>query len=328
MNQKRTRDIYNPLESKVAAGIMGLAVGDAIGVPVEFIDRETRDRDPVIDFREFGTFMQPLGTWSDDTSLTLCLLDSLSDGLDYKDIMDKFQKWGDTGSYTPFGEAFDMGRTTTNSIVKYKLGVAPLLCGGDQESDNGNGSLMRILPAVFLLYRKSGTDIMNNADMDILHKISGLTHRHPRSLVACGIYAAAAVRLMDGEPIRKAVEHGVRAAFDYYRKKPVFAVELKHFERLIPLADFIKISREDIKSGGYVVDSIEAAFWCLLTTKTYRNCILKAVNLGEDTDTTAAICGGLAGIHYGYAAVGDMGSRLVKNEYILSLCEKFDFRSF
>jgi len=315
---------FNPLTSYVTAGIMGLAVGDAMGVPVEFRNRDVLDRDPVVDFREHGTFDQPMGTWSDDTSLTLCLLDSLSGGLDYSDIIDKFQKWGDTGAYTPHGTAFDMGRTTINSLYKYKLGVAPLLCGGDQATDNGNGSLMRILPAAFYLFSQYGTDVMNDKAMDIVHKISGLTHRHPRSLAACGIYVSIAVGLIGKGTIKESVSTGVKNAIAYYDSNPITKGETVYFKRLLHTDKFADFPRKSIRSSGYVVDTLEAALWCLLTTSSYSECILKAVNLGEDTDTVAAVAGGLAGISYGYASVADMGSKLVKSEFILSLCRKFD----
>ncbi len=324
MTRMVDRDTYNKKDSYVTSGIMGLAVGDAMGIPVEFRSRELIDRDPVVDFREYGTFEQPMGTWSDDTSMTLCLLDSLSKGLNYADIMEKFQQWGDTGAYTPHGSAFDMGRTTTNALFKYKLGVAPLLCGGDQEMDNGNGSLMRILPCAFFLYKKYETDVVCDDALEIVHKVSGLTHRHPRSLIACGIYIAAAVRLIAGEPVKDAISGSIEETVKYYSGLPKMSAETKYFGRLLHIDSFTMLSRSQIQSSGYVVDSIEAAFWCLLNTSSYRECILKAVNLGEDTDTVAAIAGGLAGIYYGYASFSEMGSKLVKSDYILSLCGKFE----
>ena len=323
-NKDNCRSSCKLQESCVSSGIMGLAVGDAMGVPVEFVSREDLDRNPVIDFREHGTFDQPFGTWSDDTSLTLCLLDSLCNGLDYCDIMDKFQKWGDRGEYTPHGNAFDMGRTTVNSLYKYKLGVAPLLCGGDQESDNGNGSLMRILPAAFYLYPKFGADVMSDETMETVHKISGLTHRHPRSLIACGIYISVAVRLIAGENLKDSIRFGVGTAFDYYSRKPKMSKEIGYYDRMKNIDKFTALPRKNIRSSGYVVDTIEAALWCLLTTSSYSDCILKAVNLGEDTDSTAAVAGGLAGIFYGYPSFAEMGNKLVGRDYILSLCRKFE----
>ena len=146
------------MPNKTLSAIMGLCVGDALGVPVEFSSREQLKRNPVVDMRAYGTYNQPAGTWSDDTSMTLCTLDSLSNGLDYKDIMEKFLSWYKDGEYTPHGEAFDIGMATSKALNKYASGEKPLESGGRGERDNGNGSLMRILPVLFLftknLWRK------------------------------------------------------------------------------------------------------------------------------------------------------------------------------
>ena len=310
--------------SCVIAGIMGAAVGDALGVPVEFVSREVLDQDPVTGFREYGTFNQPLGTWSDDTSMTLCLLDSLTGGVNYNDIMNKFRLWADTGAYTPHGEAFDIGGTTAAAIYRYKQGTAPLLCGGNQLKDNGNGSLMRILPAAFYLFREHGTDVMNDDAMEIVHKISSLTHGHPRSWIACGIYISAAVQLAAGGPLRESIGTGVKNALEYYARKPKMCAEMKYFDRLQNMEKFAALPRESMQSSGYVVDTIEASLWCLLNTSSYPACILEAVNLGSDTDTTAAVAGGLAGISYGYSSFSELAAHLVKKDLILSICRKFE----
>lgn len=324
MDERFQNNAGTEAASYITAGIMGAAVGDAMGVPVEFESRETLDLDPVTGFREYGTFNQPLGTWSDDTSMTLCLLDSLSGGVDYTDIMNKFLLWTDKGEYTPHGDAFDIGGTTSASLFRYKQGTEPLLCGGDQAKDNGNGSLMRILPAAFYLFHKYKTDVMNDAAMEIVHSISGLTHRHVRSQAACGIYVSIAVRLAAGGQLKESIHSGIKTALDYYARKPKMCPEIKYFDRLQNLEKFAALPRESMKSSGYVIDTLEAALWCLLNTASFQECVLEAVNLGSDTDTTAAVAGGLAGIHYGYASFADLAAQLVKSEFILSVCSKFE----
>ena len=107
-------------------GIMGLAVADALGVPVEFESRNQLVKNPVVGMREYGTHNQPAGTWSDDTSMTLCLVASLCNGLDYNDIMNNFLKWYDEGEITPYGEVFDIGNTTREALLRYKKGYLPL----------------------------------------------------------------------------------------------------------------------------------------------------------------------------------------------------------
>jgi len=138
------------MPNKVLDAIMGSCVADALGVPVEFTSRHSLANNPVVNMRSCGTFNLPAGTWSDDTSMTLCLLDSLSKGLDYQDIMTKFYEWFDASAYTPYGETFDVGFSTTKAMKRFAYGIAPLECGGTSEQDNGNGSLMRILPVQWI----------------------------------------------------------------------------------------------------------------------------------------------------------------------------------
>ncbi|MBG0765793.1 MAG: ADP-ribosylglycohydrolase family protein [Tissierellales bacterium] len=167
------------MPQKILSSIMGSCVADALGVPVEFYSREQLKRNPVADMRAYGTYNQPAGTWSDDTSMTLCTLDSLSKGLDYKDIMDKFLSWYKDGEYTPHGETFDIGMSTSKALNKYDSGEEPLKSGGTGERDNGNGSLMRILPVLFYLQKTYGENWIEKEEAyQIIHNISALTHAH------------------------------------------------------------------------------------------------------------------------------------------------------
>jgi ADP-ribosyl-[dinitrogen reductase] hydrolase len=307
----------------VLAGIMGLCVADALGVPVEFMDRETLRRNPVTGMRSYGTHRQPAGTWSDDTSMTLCLAESLAKGLDYQDIMNSFLKWLDEAAYTPHGKVFDVGNTTSKALMKFSGGIPPLECGGTTERDNGNGALMRILPIVFYLQSVYGTDFYETDEaFEIIHNVSALTHAHRRSQIACGIYVSIASMLMKGTDLGTAVETGINKAMKYYRNHPGFPGEMHHYKRLIR-EDFSELDEAEIRSTGYVVDTLEAAIWCLLRTESFKDCVLKAVNLGEDTDTVAAVAGGLAGLYYGYESIpNDWLSVIAKRDYVESLCNQ------
>ncbi|MBE0451850.1 MAG: ADP-ribosylglycohydrolase family protein [Clostridia bacterium] len=287
------------MKNRIKDAIIGLCVGDALGVPVEFMTREALKFDPVTDMREYGTYHKPRGTWSDDTSMTLCLLDSLASGLEYEDIMKKFVSWYKEGAYTQYGEAFDIGMCTRESIQRYLNGVEPLECGGIGERDNGNGSLMRILPLLFYLQYHYEPDFQRNDEVfEVIHNVSGLTHGHKRSQVGCGIYLSLASMLTEQKDLKRALKSGIERAFDYYNDKEDFKEESKAYHRLLN-ENFDLLDEAQIKSSGYVVDSLEAAVWCLMNTQSYAECVLKAVNLGEDTDTVAAIAGGLAGLYYG-----------------------------
>lgn len=307
----------------VLNGIMGLCVADALGVPVEFESRESLLKNPVVHMRAYGTYNQPAGTWSDDSSMTLCLVDSLSRGLDYNDIMVKFSNWINNGDYSPHGEVFDIGVGTRKALFRFLEGVPPLECGGKSEWDNGNGSLMRILPILFHLQSVYGNDFQSNDEaFEIIHNISSLTHGHNRSLMSCGIYISIAAMLLDEMDVKTAVELGIYKAMKYYRGQKDFTFELKHFASL-ENKDFINLSVNEIKSSGYVIDTLEAAIWCLLNTTDYKTCVLKAVNLGNDTDTVAAVAGGLAGLKYGYKNIPkDWIEVLANKEYIEDLCNK------
>ncbi|HEY8362311.1 MAG TPA: ADP-ribosylglycohydrolase family protein [Tissierellaceae bacterium] len=304
-------------------GIMGLAVGDALGVPVEFESRDALRENPVVGMRGYGTHNQPAGTWSDDTSLTLCLVDSLCIGLNYYHIMNNFIKWLDHGEFTPHGKAFGIGNTTNEALIRFKNGVPPLLCGGKDEHNNGNGSLMRILPILYFINSIYGSDFQEEEEaFEIIHDVSSLTHAHKRSQMACGIYISIAAMLISHEDLDAAVELGIKKAMDYYKKKEEFQSEIEHFSRM-ESRDFKHLPEEEMKSNGYVVSTLEAAIWCLLNTNDYKSCVLKAVNLGDDTDTVGAVAGGLAGLKYGYDSIPEEWKEsLARRDYIEGLCNQ------
>ena len=313
------------MKEKILGGIFGLCIADALGVPVEFQSRDELAREPVTDVRGYGTHNQPAGTWSDDTSMTLALLDSLVHGLNYFDIMQGFRGWFYKDKYTPHNEVFDVGNACRIAIMRFAGGTPPLLCGGSSEYDNGNGSLMRILPLVFYLHTHYGDDFMRNEKaVEIMHNVSALTHAHRRSQIACGIYLSIAQKLMSKMRLNFAVEFAISQAWDYYNANTEYADELMHYVRL-HAAKFKDLSENEIRSSGYVVDTLEAAIWCLLNSNSYESCVLKAVNLGEDTDTVAAVAGGLAGMYYGYESIPNQWKeKIAKADYIAALCDALD----
>ncbi len=308
----------------IKAAIYGHAIGDALGVPVEFETRETLEENPVLDMRGFGEHDVPEGTWSDDTSMTLAFMDSLIRlrRIDYADIMDNFVRWVNEAKFTATGELFDIGRGTRQALVKYWKGVPPLECGGQSDGDNGNGSLMRIAPLALYLYAKHGSALAD-ADMDLVHDISALTHGHPRSKMACGIYTLVAVRLLDGQKITVAITEAMKAAQAYYGKEEEYTPEMGTYSRLWD-SGFAVLPEDKIRSSGYVVDTLEATLWCLLNTNDYSSCVLRAVSLGGDTDTVAAVAGGLAGVAYGWEEIPRKWVEILKNkEELDDLCKAF-----
>lgn len=278
--------------SNCLSGLMGLCVADALGVPVEFTSRAERTTSPVTGMRGYGTWNQPPGTWSDDSSLTFCLAESLCTQYSLEDMAEKFCRWYSEAYWTAHSETFDVGNTTQAAIAKLQRGVLPLESGEKSDRSNGNGSLMRILPMAYWHKRLDFPELI-----DRVHQVSSITHAHPRSQMACGIYVSIAISLLQGSELETAYQQGWKQVQQIYQKPP-YSSELSHFERVTSGA-IASLPVDAIQSSGYVIHTLEAALWCLFNTSSYAEAVLQAVNLGDDTDTTAAVTGGLAGIYYG-----------------------------
>lgn len=310
-------------------GIMGLVVGDALGLPVQFSTREDMKAKPVKDMEGYGAFLVPEGSWSDDSSLAMATLCSLleKEGVDYEDMMGRFADWQFKGDYTPFGYAYDQGRTCLEAIYSYAKGADVEHCGQTGERSNGNGSLMRILPVCLYAYgqEKTGTITVSEA-LEIVHKVSALTHAHLRSKMACGIYYFLVKAVLDGRgSLQERLQKGMDEARVYYEKDITNLVELAYYGKLFNMESLRLTTEEQINSSGYVVDSLEAAVWGLLTTDTYKDALLKVVNLGEDTDTIAAIAGGLGALYYGYEGIPAEWIEVVqRREWIEEVCKGMD----
>lgn len=281
---------------KIYDAVMGLVVGDALGVPVEF---KTRDTFHVDDMIGYGTYNQPPGTWSDDSSLTLATMESIirKGEIDPADIIRNFSRWLNYAEFTPHGKVFDMGGTTERAIRKFDNQRRRDGCG--RKEDNGNGSLMRILPLALF-----------PSSLHAVDEVSSLTHSHEISKRACRLYVGTAEQLLGGNTISDCISYS--------------GIWVKEFSRIPKI---YKLNRDEIRSTGYVVDTLEAALWCVYHTGSYRDCVLEAVNLGGDTDTIAAVAGGLAGIIYGCG--GESGipdewiARIARKDWIFDLCERF-----
>lgn len=304
------------------SAILGVVVGDALGCPVQFESRAEVARHPVTGMRGYGTFNLPAGSWTDDSSLTLALLESIrrNDGVNECDIMDNFVKWLDDGAFTPYGYAYDIGRGTMNAIREYKRTRDPHRAGGDSETNNGNGSLMRIMPAVLYAIEKGLAD---GEAVAVVHRVGSLTHAHIRANIACGLYYFMAKAILTAQgSLPDRVRQGMNQGFAFYERFLADRGELASYDRLRDLSAFAALPPDDIRGTGYVVEALEAAVWALVTTDTFEDALLKAVNLGDDTDTVAAIAGGLAGLAYGWEAIpADWLSAIQKREWIENLID-------
>lgn len=294
---------------RIKGSFFGFFVGDALGVPAEFVSRETLEKKPISTMEEYGSHFQPKGTWSDDTSMVIATTDAMAKNqnhpLDYLAIMNNFLKWANNGEFTPFHEVFDIGNSTSAAIHQYQMKLKnnhlDYKCGDSSINSNGNGSLMRILPvAIYLHYSDENM-------FKVIAEVSSMTHAHIYSILSCYFYAIYIdhLFLINDKLVayQNAKEEMNTILTD--EKNAFFGNldEIRHTFKRIFEDDITCFSNQDIRSSGYVIDTLEAAFWYFLTTNNYQDAVLKAVNLGNDTDTIAAITGSLAGFLYGYEAI-------------------------
>lgn len=304
--------------SKYIDAIIGHAIGDAMGVPTEFYSREELMSNPVVNMIKAKYINQPEGSWSDDTSMEIATIDSFIEKgkFDYDDIMTKWVYWVKNGDYACNGVAFGMGRTCLSAMTKYYSGGKPLECGLIDIKSNGNGSLMRILPIALYCYSKN---LDNSKIISLVNDISSLTHAHDISKLGCYIYVKYVIYLLEGLSKEDAYNKIQKEDYSMYSKEAIEA-----YDRILN-NDIKEYSLKTIKSSGYVVDSLECSLWILLNADSYRDCIVAAINMGDDTDTIGAITGSMAGIIYGYDSIPkEWLEKLQRREYLEDLANKFE----
>lgn len=312
------------IKLKHIKGILyGVAVGDALGVPVEFKGRSTIALNPVIDMIGYGTYNLPEGTWSDDSSMTFCLAEAIINSpkstLNLSMLMDNFWKWKYENFWTPRGEVFDIGMATTNAIDRWSDKMNPILCGGQSLSSNGNGSLMRILP--LLLFIKDESMIGRYL---ITKNVSSLTHAHDISVISCFYYLEFARLLLEGVDKFEAYKTLKVEVTEFFETNNIGLEHMREMDRLLD-GDVYEFPLSMIKSSGYVINTLEASIWAILNTDSYDEAVLTAVNMGDDTDTTAAVTGGLAGILYGFKNIRKSWvDSLARKEDIDKLCKRLN----
>ena len=301
-------------------GIYGLAIGDALGVPVEFLDRDYLSKNPVYDFIEDKVNDLPKGTWSDDTSMTIATMDSINDKhtINIEDMTLKFISWMDNDEYTATGECFDVGNTVFSALTKYKNNPqTDTVYGENGPNSNGNGSLMRILPISYFINKSDIND--ENEILRIVKDVSSITHSHEISILSCYIYVLFSNQLLNGATKEEAYRYIKSVDYSKFKLESISA-----FNRILK-SDIRDLKEAEIRTTGYTVDTLEAALWIFMNSKNYNESILKAVNLGDDSDTVGAVVGGLLGIEYGIEAINPEWIRQLQNiELLNSICEKFN----
>lgn len=307
------------MQHKITAALMGAIVGDALGVPVESTPRSELSLCSVKNMLGYGRFDHPQGTWSDDSSMIFCTIESLLDGYDLEEIGQTYCKWLFDGYWTAEGYVFDAGLTTFLALDRIRNAHTPAKkAGGTSDEDNGNGSLMRILPAALCFFQEPIETFLSK-----IHEISAITHAHPRACLGCGIYSLLIRELQHNTNKLEALRRAGSIAMDYYSKIPEFKPELSHFMRILSL-DVPNLVEAEISSSGYIVDTLEASIWCFLQHESTREVLLTAVNLGLDTDTTGAVAGGLAGFVHGIDSIpAEWLDSLTRKDAIDDLISRF-----
>ena len=273
--------------------LFGIAIGDALGVPVEFMSRKHLQANPVVGMREYGTHHQPAGTWSDDSAMSFLLVEQLIEGYDIERLGKKFCQWYQYNYWTPHGEIFDIGVATRNALDKVAKGISALESGECDDYSNGNGSLMRILPLAIYLQDKP-----IDQRFCITKEVSGITHSHIRSVIGCFFAVEFVIQLLKSKDKCDAYYEAQNIVRDYLHLIDIKSTEIELYNRIL-FDDISRIPEQDIYASGYVLHTLEASLWAFLTTDNFKEAVLKAVNLGNDADTVGAITGGMAGLFYG-----------------------------
>jgi ADP-ribosylglycohydrolase len=290
-------------EDRFRGCLLGLAVGDAVGTTVEF--QTPGSFGPISDMLGGGPFNLKPGEWTDDTSMALCLASSLihENGFNPRDQMDRYCNWVDFGYLSSNGRCFDIGNTVARALAAYRASGDPF-SGSVEPSAAGNGSLMRLAPVVMFFYPQRDLALKFAAES------SRTTHGAAQCLEACRVMAELLFRALGGAS-RSAILSPVEGVYSS--------------EALQSIANLSILSRpiSAVRGSGYVIHCLEAAVWCFSKTSSFRDAVLRAVNLGEDADTTAAVCGQLAGAHYGASGIpSGWLSKLAMREEISSLADQ------
>ena len=286
---------------KAQGALIGLAIGDALGTTLEFSSRQ-RAQAAEIEMVGGGPFGLPPGYWTDDTSMALCLADSLIEkGFDTNDQMNRYVQWYESGYRSSTGKCFDIGRTTLRSLALYKKTANPE-CGVTGESDAGNGSIMRLTPIVIWAFKYELKQTIHYAVTS-----SKTTHGSQECLDACAYLSEILYLALGGET-----------------KETILAAKLGPAQSIATkISDFCNLTPATAPNTSYVVDTLKSALWAFEATDDFESGMKKVIRLGGDTDTIGAVYGQIAGAHYGLSRIPERWKqKLYLSTEILKMAEK------
>ncbi len=305
--------------SKYVNGMLGLAIGDAFGVPLEGTPRKRLVSEPVTDYQFDFVHQKKAGDWSSGTSLTIATIESFNEvnGFDYQDMMNKYLSWLMNGDYTSTKKAFNVGVTTNRALNNYFLGkMKPVDCGLNNADSNDNGSLLRMLPIAIYCYEKR----LNFQEIsELVNNITSLTHRHEISKLGNYIYVNYCILLLDGYDKYRAYELLKKIDYSMYKRDAI-----NRFRKVIKNKIY-NFDLKDIYSNTDVVKTLESVFWIILNTETFKQAIIGACNLGDATSSIGAITGSLAGLIYQFDDIpNNWIINLTNSKYLIQLMNNFE----
>lgn len=303
VRERQPSATIDAIRDRALGSLVGLAVGDAIGTTVEF--RQRGSFDPITDMIGGGPFDLRPGEWTDDTSMAVALSESLiaRGGLDERDLLTRFCRWFREGENSVTGRCFDIGNVTATALTHFEQ-TGDVHAGPTDRMTAGNGSLMRLSPCAIRYWQSS------DQLRDAARRQSYTTHGATETVDACEAFSAVLASAIQGRPLSDVLS----ASYGHAHGDGVQAIiegswKAKH--------------RDDIRSSGYVLHSLEAALWCMGSSGSFSEAVLKAVNLGDDADTTGAIAGQLAGAFYGLSGISERWrKRLAWNDRIEGLADR------
>lgn len=298
------------LRSRFRGALLGLAAGDALGTTLEF--KVPGSFAPLTDMVGGGPFHLKPGQWTDDTSMALCLAESLikKRGFDPIDQLERYTMWQEEGHLSSTGHCFDIGITVSGALTRFQKTHAPY-CGSEDPDKAGNGSIMRLAPVPMAYFHRPEEAIARSLES------SRTTHQAPATLDACRYFGGLILGALAGVSKEELLSDFYSPVPGLFEREPLMPdiaeIAAGSFKKKVPLA---------IRGTGYVVDSLEAALWAFHRTKTFEEGALMAANLGNDADTTAAVYGQLAGAFYGEEGIpARWRDRLAMKDVIVSYAD-------
>ena len=302
-----SRDIAN------SDGFIGFAIGDALGVPVKNMDSNYFKTKPLYDMIGYGFYNVPRGTWSENTSLMLSIVDSICENgnINFNDMINRMSNWEDYNNFYGNNMGFNLSNSVSCSINKYDLGNDAINCGSNVFLDNS--CLVRILPVIYYL---NSMKFSYEDSVDIINSVCSLTHSNEICCLGCMIYCDYMRQLINGMDKISSLEFVRGIEYNKYYSED----SINYYKRIL-IDDISKITSNSVNTSNNVVDTLEASLWCLINTDSFEKALIMAVNLGGDTNTIGAIAGSMAGILYGVRNIPSRWmNKLKRKEYIDEMC--------